>query len=222
MSESPITLVCFAVREEAGAFQQSARNRPGIQVLITGMGRRNAESALRRGLATVRPVLVVTSGFAGGLQPGLAAGTVLFATDEPGLQQALLSTGARPARFHCSERIAVTASEKRELNTASGADAVEMESEAICAVCREQRIPSAIVRVVLDTAEEDLPLDFNRLLDAGHALDAGKLALAIAKSPGAIPGLLRLRRRSRVMAQKLAGVLAQALLGPRSNNQAAG
>ena len=204
-------LVCFAVRKEAGAFQQLMAARPDIQVLVTGMGRRNAESALRRALTTACPNRVVSSGFAGGLRPELAAGTVLFATAESGLERALLSAGARPAKFHCSERVATTAAEKRALWAATGADAVEMESEIICAVCREQGLPNAIVRVILDTAEEDLPLDFNRLLDAKQAMDAGKLALAVAKSPSAIPGLLRLRRQSVKSAKRLAEVLARVM-----------
>ena len=71
-----------------------------------------------------------------------------------------------------------------------------MESEAIQDICREQRLPCATVRVISDTANEDLPLDFNQLSKPDLNLDYGKLAWAIVKSPGKIPALLRLQKNS--------------------------
>jgi nucleoside phosphorylase len=142
----------------------------------------------------------------------LETGTVVFAADEAtGLEPALLAAGAKPARFHCADRVAATTGEKRELREATGADAVEMESESICAVCREQRIPCAIVRVILDTAAEDLPLDFNRLMTPDQRLDSAKLALALLKSPGKVNALRRLQRHSTASAEKLARVVATVL-----------
>jgi adenosylhomocysteine nucleosidase len=208
--ESRKTLVCFAVKEEAQAFQKLVGARGHLKVILVGMGKRNAERAIRAALAKERPEVVLTCGFAGGLSPDLAMGTVVFAADpETGLETALLAVGAKPARFHCADRVAATAEQKRALREATGADAVEMESEAIRAVCREQSIPSATVRVILDAADEDLPLDFSRLMTADEKMSYGKLALALAKSLGKVGALVRLQKEARAAAEKLAEVLAR-------------
>lgn len=209
-TESRTVLVCFAVKEEARAFQKLAEGRADLSVLIVGMGKRNAEAAIREALSKERPRLVLTCGFAGGLTPQLTAGAVVFSCDaEAKLDAALQAAGAKPARFHCAERVAATAAEKRALRESSGADAVEMESDAIRAVCREQGLPGATVRVILDTAEEDLPLDFNQLMTPEMRLDGAKLALAIMKAPGKIGALRRLQQQGNACAEKLARVLEQ-------------
>ena len=89
----------------------------------------------------------------------------------------------------------------------TGADVVEMESAAIHAVCAEKNIPCVTVRVISDTANEDLPLDFNALAKPDKSLDFGKLAWAIAKSPGKIGALMKLQKKTSFAAQQLAGVL---------------
>jgi adenosylhomocysteine nucleosidase len=209
------TLVCFAVKEEAGPFRRLLSLQDGIQVLITGMGRRNAQRAIEAALSKFTPGLVISAGFAGGLRPDLQPGTVLFEVDQAArLESALLTAGAQPARFHCAERVASSADEKRELREQTGADAVEMESRFICDLSRARAIPSATVRVILDTSEEELPLDFNRLMTIDDRIDGKKLALLLMKSPGKIPELIRFQKRSQQAAKQLADVLYKVLRAP--------
>ncbi len=136
---------------------------------------------------------------------------VFAAEQEAGLESALLEAGARPAKFHCAQRVAATAAEKRSLRDSTGADAVEMESQVICAVCREHDVPAATVRVILDGASEDLPLDFNQLMNTDQQMSYGKLALALAKAPWKISALLKLQKDSATAADALAAVLARVL-----------
>jgi adenosylhomocysteine nucleosidase len=209
MSLGAFTLVCFAVKEEAKPFNQLIGSRPEVQTLLTGIGQRNAEKAIRAAFSQQKPERVLTCGFAGGLRPDLAAGTIVFSADkETGWEPALLAADALPARFHCVERVATTAEQKRALRQATGADAVDMESQVICAVCREQNVPSAIVRVILDTADTELPLDFNQFLTADEQLDIPKLTRTILMSPGKVPALLRLQKEGKAAAEKLGQVLA--------------
>ena len=207
MPPSSLTLVCFAVKEEAAPFKEAIGPNPNVQILLTGMGQRNADKSIRTALSTQKPTLVLTCGFAGALNPDLSLGAVLFSCDEAPLQLRLLAAGALPARFHCANRVASTAGEKRALWESTQADAVEMESQIIYNICREHQIPCATIRVILDTASEDLPLDFNFLVTADQQMDYRKLAFSLAKSPSKIAALLRLQKESKKAAEQLGKVL---------------
>lgn len=208
MNEGEI-LACFALPDEARPFERIAA-AARVRTLITGMGKKNAERAIRTTVAESRPRLVLTCGFAGGLESHLQHGEIVFSADEEsGLKPKLLAAGAREAKFFCADHIAGSAEEKRVIRQKTGADAVEMESEIIRMVCREQKIPSATVRVISDIAGEDLPLDFNGLMTPDQKLDFRKLTLAILKSPGKIGALLRLQKQTSGSAKKLARTLAQ-------------
>jgi len=212
MTPSPVILVCFAVEEEASFFRKLSSARPNLRVLLTGIGKRHSERAIRNALERERPRLVVSSGFAGGLRTELHTGDIVYAADpESGLESALAAAGARAARFYCAERIVSTAVEKVSLSNETEADAVEMESEVIRSICRERYIPSATIRVILDTAVEDLPLDFNQLMTADQKLSAWRLAAALIKSPTKIQALVRLQKQSKAAARRLGEVLENVL-----------
>lgn len=212
----------FAVKEEAAAFRAKCEPLPNCEVLITGMGAGNAQSAVEKRLRADPPTLVITSGFAGGLNPMLETGRVVFEADpESHLTPALKNAGACPVRFRCVERVLSAAKEKIALWESSGCDAVEMESGVIRRLCRELGIPAATVRVISDSAAEDLPLDFNRLMRADMSLDYLGLARTLARSPQKIPSLLKFQGRVKDAAQSLAAVLAR-VIEPRLATEALG
>ena len=96
------TLICFALKEEATPFRKIAAGKAApaqvdLSILLTGIGRRNAgksvleflaggasvpasrsqgQARLARTLAP--PDLVLTCGFAGGLNPDLKLGDLVF------------------------------------------------------------------------------------------------------------------------------------------------
>lgn len=201
-------LICFAVSQEAAPVRHLAS--PRVILLVTGMGRRNAGAVFQAAVATpeTRPALVLTCGFAGGLDPVHPRGTVIFETDPaPGLEAALRRAGAVPGRFVGADRILASAADKRHLRETSGADAVEMESCEIRGLASRLGLPSATVRVISDAATEDLPVDFNALLSDRLALRYDRLAAHLVRHPGAIPGLLRFGRQTREAARRLGRVL---------------
>lgn len=205
-------LCVFAVAEEARPFLRATRGRSGPRVEITGIGPRKAREAILGLLDKSRPALVLSCGFAGGLDPGLRRGTVLSSVDDGfPLESALIEAGAIHGRFVCSDRIVVTAAEKAALWQRTGADAVEMESGVIRDICRERGVPSATVRVISDAADEDLPLDFNRLSGPNSELSYARLAAELVRHPGKARELFRFRRALRQAACCLARLLVMAM-----------
>jgi len=237
LSPKPVEwLVCFAVREEARFFLErmvcqshpryrlrpreaagQAAHGPLYQVWITGMGRRNAVEGIRQAIALVEPKRVITSGFAGGLNPKLQFGTIVYDEDfNAGFGPPLEQAGAVQAAFYCHRRVAITVGEKAALWQSTGADAVEMESSVIRNICREARIPSATIRVISDDARQELPLDFNALMTPEDRIDYPKLIWAVLSRPGRIGKLLEFQHQTVAASRRLGAALAE-LLGAKPN-----
>ncbi len=173
------------------------------------MGHANAHRALVCELAQSAPAMVVSSGFAGGLDPSLAVGQVVMEAPEPfPLWESFRKAGAIPGRFHCSPSIAATRQTKAHLREHTGADAVEMESGIIHEACRAGGLPCATVRVISDDAHESLPLDFGALMDLDMKLKPARLALALCRRPWRLPRLIAFHWRIQRAAGELARVLA--------------
>jgi adenosylhomocysteine nucleosidase len=227
------TLLFFAMPSEASPFLRELRRlgrtstptplpsgvaggrryRVGdLEVWVTGVGPANAVAIGTLALEAVRPERVVTAGIGGALRPGMKVGDVVHDAEEPtGLAARLSDLGSRAGLCALSQTVVVTAAQKAALFRSTGADIVDMESGAIRELCRRRSIPSATVRSVSDQAEDDLPLDFNRVYTSTMTLSPTRLAWEILRRPTAIPGLIRLGRHAADASERLAGILAKAL-----------
>jgi adenosylhomocysteine nucleosidase len=188
----------------------------GAEVIaaLTGMGPVQARRAARFALQPA-PDVCISSGLAGAVTENHHRGDVLAALQvgeargkrvvhsDPGLVEAAAACGARVARrFLTSPAIVVSAGAKKALSDQG--DAVEMESLAVLSAASTVNVPSVAIRVVSDDADEDLPLDLNRVLSAKGGVHPVRLLGSVAREPSSLPGLLRLAGNSRRAATELA------------------
>ncbi len=201
-------LVCFAVREEGRFFKP----KPNHRVVYTGMGRNNAARVIEERCAARRPDLVVTCGFAGGLNPTFSESDVVFDADlETQLESKLHDAGAKRATFFCTNRVAITSDEKMRLWRNIAMDILEMESETIRDHCRDLGIPGATIRTISDSAHDDLPLDFTLLMNNRQHVNYKKMSWLLLKSPRLIIDLLAFQKKATDAAQALATCLEKVL-----------
>jgi nucleoside phosphorylase len=188
-----------------------------VTVLLTGMGPASAAKAMR----IIPPDSYeawISSGLAGSLDAGLQLSGIVAArkgitqdgalgiAGDTDFVKAAVACGARAVEaFLTSEKIIVTAGEKESL--AAIADVVEMESTLILAAAQERQVRAVAVRAISDIADEDLPLDFQKIADERGHIKVGGLLKELALQPYKLPLLVRFGRRSREAAVALADFL---------------
>jgi adenosylhomocysteine nucleosidase len=170
-------------------------------LVANGPGGRLVKEALadRRGADGV-----ISTGYCGALDPALVIGDIV-------VSGGLLSSGRAfvRGRVHSSHQVVVTAGEKKELREATGAVAVDMEAAAVEEKAAEWNVPFRCIRVVSDTAGEDLPLDFNRFFDAAGRFSLVRIGTHALLHPlTVLPALLRLNKNCRSAGKQLGAFFA--------------
>jgi adenosylhomocysteine nucleosidase len=194
-------------------------NSNEVTVLLTGMGGENAFNAMRTIQLELTDVCIVT-GLAGALDLSLRPGNIVAARRCETLSQDLktasdaelvdfaVAAGARAVDlFLTSETILATANEKQNLSTSGSV--VEMESAHVLAAASRRQVPAVAVRAIGDAADEDLPIDFQKILDSHGRVRVGGLLRELALHPHRLPLLVRFGRQSRAAAWSLADFLDQ-------------
>lgn len=197
----------------------------GVDVFVglTGIGPKPAASKICGFTWCEEHDICISSGFAGALRPEYQIGDILAAREvlggerrENGRESKILSTerllhiardsGAKVVeRFYSSLSTVRTAEEKKSLSHI--AEAVEMESLEVLGEAQVWTREVVAIRAISDNADEDLPLDFDAVVTENGQLSMTRLAGEIVRNPTAIPGLVRLGRRSANAANRLADFL---------------
>ena len=188
-----------------------------VTVLLTGMGSESASKAMQIVPPETHDAWIST-GLAGALDAELPLRATVVArtamtrdetlhvlSDADFVRVAVTCGATAVTTFLTSETIIATSLEKESL--ASTASAVEMESTYILAAAQERQMPAVAVRAISDIAEEDLPLDFQKIADERGHLKVGGLLKELALHPHRLPLLIRFGRHSRAAAVALADFL---------------
>ncbi len=222
--------VTFALPAESSEFLRRLRDRTGaerngvrivrgkmddrmIEVLHTGVGEKVCRQRLAKFLQDQQFDLLISGGFAGALNDQLQVGDLLLAKNFStiALNNRRKSFSSLP--IHEVDLLTVSAlidsSEKRlEIARASGAAAVDMETEFIARACAEHRTPLLSLRVISDTPDEPFPAPTKVLFDIEQQRTRFlTLATFFLARPNRVPQLIQFARRIVRVRKILTGAL---------------
>jgi adenosylhomocysteine nucleosidase len=218
-------------RAQSASFGNLKYLGDGSMLAISGIGAA-AASAAASALVDAGVSALMAFGTAGGLDPQLAAGSLVLPAEilvPEGSRWARMATASAwrerlNARWSAQRPVAggsvltsahpvETVAAKAALFRDTGAVAVDMESAAVARVAAEHRMPFVCVRVVVDTAADVLPRAVAAASRAGR-VQLGRLLLGVALAPADIAALLKLAARYRLALRVLRAVARGGSLAP--------
>ena len=198
----------------------------GALLAVSGMGAPAAAAAARR-LVLAGATGLASFGLAGGLDPALICGAVLLPEEvlewdgnagdfsgasptSPSWRQRL--AGALPSssitiggRLLTSQRPIGHPDAKARAWRNTRAVAVDMESAAVARVAAQAGLPFIALRVIVDTAADELPAAV-LAASAGGQPRMGRLIAGLLRAPAQVGPLIRLSARYRIASRTLAGL----------------
>ncbi len=192
---------------------------PGGRVLVvlSGMGPAAAGRALGwlfGGGSPHRPSLVVSAGFCGGLDAGLAVGALVAPAEVVDLEGGAWRTAGvvGGGRLVSVPAPVLTPQAKAELRQRTGAAAVDMESATVGRLCATAGVAFACLRAVSDDHRTALSADLGAALH-GERVSVPRLLAAVARRPALVRELARLAGHSRTAGRALSAGLLGVLGG---------
>lgn len=187
-----------------------------VLLVANGPGRKNAARAVELAAAKFDLTGIVSTGFAGALDPDFRVGDAFLAgrviQHEGGLKYAV-ELPAHPVEMPANagtlltvDRVAQDARTKAKLRE-SGAAAVDMEASAVAAQAAGRGLPFYCVRAISDEAATDFGVDFNAARRSDGAFSGWQIVRQAGLSPDRWRELLSLWRDSQIAAATLARIL---------------
>ena len=214
--------IAFALEFESACFR--ARHDPRLRVGVWLLGEMGLGAAknLEKRLGDTKPDLLISAGFAGGLQPGLKAGDLILGENHS--DASVVSKLNLNERWHVgsvttAERILETAEDKKLLGMQTGCLASDLETAHLALVCATRGLPMLSVRCISDCLEDDLPVPAGVLVNPRTGRpDPLALFRYLIGHPSSTAGFNQLLKNSRLaqdqLAKGLEEVLSQLLRNP--------
>jgi adenosylhomocysteine nucleosidase len=188
-----------------------------VRVLLTGIGLKSASRSVESALQGA-PDACVSSGLAGALCPEYRVGDIVAArrvvrpgsdaflsSDDEFLTEAVACGAKLGKGLVTSDALAVSSEQKCAL--AQFGDTVDMESYAVLKAAHGFGVPAIAVRGISDAADEELPLDFSRVMNDRGEVEPLRLLGHLARRPRCIPSVVRFGRQCREGTRRLANFL---------------
>jgi adenosylhomocysteine nucleosidase len=207
--------IAFALEFESACFR--ARHDPRLRVgvwLLGAMGAGAAKS-LKKKLDSSVPALLISAGFAGGLQAGLEAGALILGdnySDPHVVSKLSLNERWHVGGVNTARAILERSEDKRLLGLETGCLAGDLETAQLAQVCAARALPMLSVRCISDTLEDDLPVPAATLLNPQTGRpDPLALFRYMISHPSCVGGFNRLLKNSRLAQAQLAKGLEEIL-----------
>jgi adenosylhomocysteine nucleosidase len=211
----------------------------GHEILLvrSGMGMVRAEASLKAVTQQFSSKLIISIGYAGGLDAKLKSGDLLIAEktlglakgdclkfDEKGqtvqesvanefVDKALLFSETLDLKSHCGALLTVDKpvlkpEHKKSLGKIYSVQAVDMETLALARFSRENAIPFLSVRAVSDTVDQEL-MDLSGLVDETGDVSKFKAGWHVITNPGSMKVMLDLGKVAKKSTANLTEFISQ-------------
>jgi adenosylhomocysteine nucleosidase len=230
-----VIAVTFALPTESAGFRrllrEQERHRYGnaevirgkidsraVEILHTGVGEKLCRRRVAALLQDRQFDLLISAGFAGALDERLEVGDIViaenFSTTRIAAGSFLKDLPVKLCDLTTVNHIIDSPPQRAQLAQATGAAAVDMETDFIAQICAEHALPMLALRAISDTPARPLPLPPGILFDLDkQKTRPAKLSLYILRHPTRLPRLIGFARQVRIARRVLTRAVAILLCG---------
>ncbi len=171
-----------------------------VEILMTSMGKKAVSDVCSQALDPTQHGGVLVIGYCGGLSLTLKIGDSVIAShvlendaqaripldaalcEKLGRAHVAEGLSYRCVSMTTQERVIESPTEKHNLLKATSAEAVDMESYCIVAQAKEKGVPAAVIKIVVDDSETELP-NFNEYFEKKGKMDHLGVASVFVSQP---------------------------------------
>jgi adenosylhomocysteine nucleosidase len=183
-------------RNGAATIRGKIDNR-AVEIFHTGVGEKVCRQRMAQFLQDRQLDCLISAGFAGALNNQLNVGDLLLAQNFSTVELSKTRSLLVNLPIHVANLLTVPSmidsnEERNKIAGATGAVAVDMETEFIARACAEHGVPLLSLRVISDTPRQRFPAPAHVLFNIERQrTSVVRLVLYLLRHPTRLPGLIR-------------------------------